>query len=149
MPPMPWTLQPLIDERMTVTAYCHNSRCHHNQPLNLEALLDRLGPDMPAMADDLIPKLKCGRCHDKKIGLIYTPGPDDRSGRVGLPAHRGNAAAFRAGPFQFIGWNATRRRASTSLRREIHSRGRANLTGPSPQFHMHLLAQDLSLSSQN
>ena len=79
MPPMAWTLQTLIDERMTVTAYCHNSRCHHNQPLRLEALLDRLGPDMPAMADDLIPKLKCGRCHGKKIGLIYSPAQTDRS----------------------------------------------------------------------
>ncbi len=70
---MKWTLQTLIDERMTVRAYCHNFRCHHSQNLDLEALRDRLGPDAPAMADDLIPKLKCGKCGERKIGLIYTP----------------------------------------------------------------------------
>ncbi len=42
---------------MAVTARCH----------------DRFGPDTPAMADDLIPKLKCARCGGKKVGLIYTP----------------------------------------------------------------------------
>jgi hypothetical protein len=35
-------------------------------------LRDRFGPDAPAMADDLIPKLKCAVCGSKKFGLIYT-----------------------------------------------------------------------------
>jgi hypothetical protein len=70
---MRWTLQTLIDERMTVRAYCHNSHCHHNQSLDLEAWRDRLGPDAPAMADELTPRLKCGKCGERKIGLIYTP----------------------------------------------------------------------------
>jgi hypothetical protein len=36
-------------------------------------LRDRFGPDAPAMADDLIPKLKCAKCGGKRVGLIYTP----------------------------------------------------------------------------
>ena len=31
------------------------------------------GPDAPAMADDLTPKLKCSKCGGKAIGLTYTP----------------------------------------------------------------------------
>ena len=43
---------------MTVTAHCHNSACHHRQPLDLVNLRDRFGPDAPAMADDSLRKAK-------------------------------------------------------------------------------------------
>lgn len=66
-----WTVQSLIDGRMKLRAHCHNSRCHHSQDLDLEALKAKLGPDAPAMADDLIPKLKCAKCGGKAVGLIY------------------------------------------------------------------------------
>ena len=52
-----WTFQSLIDDKMTVTAHCHNSACHHSQALDLAELRDRFGPDAPAMADDLTPKI--------------------------------------------------------------------------------------------
>ena len=68
-----WTIQGLIDEKMKLHAYCHASLCFHNQPIDLESLKAKLGPDAPAMADDLIPKLKCAKCGSKKVGLIYTP----------------------------------------------------------------------------
>lgn len=68
-----WTFQTLIDEKMTVTAHCHPSPCNHHRVLDLGKLRDRFGPDAPAMADDLIPKLKCDKCGSKKVGLIYTP----------------------------------------------------------------------------
>ena len=44
-----WTFQSLIDGKMTVTAYCHNSACYHSQKLDLAKLRDRFGPDAPAM----------------------------------------------------------------------------------------------------
>ena len=68
-----WTIQTLIDSHMAVTAHCHNWRCHRHQQLDLALLRDRLGPDAPAMADDLTPKLKCSKCGGKAIGLTYTP----------------------------------------------------------------------------
>jgi hypothetical protein len=68
-----WTVQSLIDGKMTVTAYCHAVQCGHHQVLNLEKLRDRLGPDAPAMAVDLEPKLVCSKCRGKKLGLIYAP----------------------------------------------------------------------------
>lgn len=68
-----WTFQSLIDEKMTVRAHCHRARCNHSQVLDLVKLRDRFGPDAPAMADDLIPKLKCAKCGSKKVGLIFTP----------------------------------------------------------------------------
>ena len=68
-----WTFQSLIDAKMTVMAQCHRAPCNHNQVLDLVKLRDRFGPDAPAMADDLIPKLRCAKCGGKKVGLIYTP----------------------------------------------------------------------------
>ncbi|TIX28293.1 hypothetical protein [Mesorhizobium sp.] len=73
-----WTYQSLIDGKMTVTAYCH--ACNHHKVLNLEALRDRFGPEAPAMADDIIPKLKCEKCGSKKVGLIYAPDSNKVSG---------------------------------------------------------------------
>jgi hypothetical protein len=70
---MGWTIQKLIDDRVTVTAYCHNSRCNHRAVLDLQKLRNKLGPDAEAMADDLMPKLKCAKCGGKKLGLIYAP----------------------------------------------------------------------------
>lgn len=69
-----WTVQSLIDKRMTVTAYCHQSACNHHQGLDLYKLRDKLGPDATAMSDDLLPKLRCSKCNGKEIGLIYSPG---------------------------------------------------------------------------
>ena len=41
--------------------YCHNSRCHHHQSLDLSKLRDKLGTDA-LRCYDLIPKLKCAEC---------------------------------------------------------------------------------------
>lgn len=79
-----WTIQSLIDKKMTVTAHCQRPLCNHHQVLDLQLLKDRLGPDAPAMADDLKPKLKCGKCGEaRKIGLIYSP--QVTAGAVGNP----------------------------------------------------------------
>ncbi|MER8434268.1 hypothetical protein [Mesorhizobium caraganae] len=50
-----WTLQSLIDDKMKVTAYCHNPACHYNQELDLAKLRDRFGSDAPAMEWDIDP----------------------------------------------------------------------------------------------
>lgn len=86
---MPWTVQKLIDDEMTVTAYCHRSSCNHYARIDLDVLKARLGPDAEAMADDLIPKLRCKACGGKKLGLIYTPPSD--------PAHYRNRYAKAKG----------------------------------------------------
>ncbi|MBN9067267.1 MAG: hypothetical protein J0H60_12645 [Rhizobiales bacterium] len=70
-----WTFQRLIDERMMVTAYCHNSACNHSQRLDLEKLRDRFGPDAPAMHDDIVPKLRCAKCGSKKVDIRLSPDP--------------------------------------------------------------------------
>ncbi|WP_292130969.1 hypothetical protein [Mesorhizobium sp.] len=68
-----WTWQKLIDERMTLTAFCHNHLCNHSQKLDLAKLRDRFGPDAQAMEWDVRPKLRCARCGGDKVGLSYTP----------------------------------------------------------------------------
>lgn len=68
-----WTFQSLIDDKMSVTAYCHTPACHHKQELDLKSLRDRFGPDAPAMEWDIRPKLRCKKCDRNNVGLIYTP----------------------------------------------------------------------------
>ena len=70
---MGWTVQSLIDADMTVAAHCHRSACHHSQLLDLVKLRERFGPDMPAMHDDLVPKLRCAQCGGKEVGLTLSP----------------------------------------------------------------------------
>ena len=77
---MTWTIKNLIDGNMAVTGHCLNSRCNHREELDLAMLQERLGPDAPAMVDDLKARLKCSRCGGKAIGLIYSPkGNEKRS----------------------------------------------------------------------
>lgn len=70
---MAWTLQKLIDSDMVVTAFCDARDCWHKSTLDLKALRDRLGGDMPAMADDLGPRLRCNKCGRKDVSLTYVP----------------------------------------------------------------------------
>lgn len=78
--PMAWTIQTLIDDGMRLNAYCQRPGCGYNAWLDLEALKTRLGPDHPAMVDDLAPRLKCSRCGAKGIGLSYSPEAAARAG---------------------------------------------------------------------
>ena len=71
-----WTYQTLIDRRMRVTASC--GACHRHKVLDLMALRDRFGPDAPAMAGDIIPRLKCDRCGARRSTLIYAPPDTNR-----------------------------------------------------------------------
>ena len=80
-----WTVQELIDDPQELHAYCHNPRCHHKSQLDLLALRDKLGPDAPAMADDLIPKMRCAKCGGKEIGLTYSPVINNSKGMYRHP----------------------------------------------------------------
>jgi hypothetical protein len=74
-----WTIQQLIDDRMTLLAYCHSPTCHHNQRLDLIKIRDKLGPDAPAMSDDLVPRMRCTKCGGRKVGLTYSPPTEPRA----------------------------------------------------------------------
>ena len=65
-----WTIQDLIDQRMTLTACCRNN---HHQVLDLRSLRERLGQGAPAMSTDLMPRLFCRRCGAKATGITYSP----------------------------------------------------------------------------
>lgn len=83
-----WTIQELIDDGMSVHAYCHAKSCHHHAEVPLGVLRDRRGPEHPAMADDLERHLKCSKCGGKRLGLIYTPNDDGRSDMALKNAYR-------------------------------------------------------------
>ena len=68
---MGWTFGSLIEGGMQVTVHCLH--CHHTQTLDLEELRDRYGPNAPAMATDLAPKMRCTACKKRAVGFSYTP----------------------------------------------------------------------------
>jgi hypothetical protein len=75
---MTWILQTLIDHDMTVAAHCRRSACNHSQLLDLAKLRDRFGPDVPAMHDDLVPRLRCAKCGGKEVGLTLSPRSNEK-----------------------------------------------------------------------
>lgn len=82
---MAWTVQKLIDERMTLYAWCN--ACHHNRTLDLMMLRERLGPGAPAMASDLTPRLRCDGCGGRDVSLTYAPDTTPR-GDIGVAYRR-------------------------------------------------------------
>lgn len=68
-----WTLSRLLQARMNVRAYCEARGCGHNRQVDLAALMDRIGPDAPAMAPDIAPRFKCAICGSRNVKLIYSP----------------------------------------------------------------------------
>jgi len=74
------TIQDVIDEGETITAYCHAYLCNNKSVLDMLALRDRFGPDHGAMHDDLVPKLRCTKCGGRKVGVICTPGSKEYGG---------------------------------------------------------------------
>lgn len=72
---MAWTVQKLIDDRMTLHASCN--ACHHNRQLDLSVLRERLGPDAPAMAGDLIPRLRWLR-RPRRVADIFAEHDAER-----------------------------------------------------------------------
>lgn len=68
-----WAVQKLIDDRMEIAVYCQCSACGQHSTLDLELLKEKLGPDAPAMRDDLVPRLRCTKCRGKQVGIIYSP----------------------------------------------------------------------------
>lgn len=67
-----WTYGKLRREGVTLTAYCHNPKCHHRQTLDIAQLEARYGEDAPADYDDIAPKLTCRRCGGREVGLAYS-----------------------------------------------------------------------------
>lgn len=62
------TLAGMIDGGYSITVFCRH--CDHRAFLDLEALAERLGPDHGALADDLLPKLRCSSCGGKQLGML-------------------------------------------------------------------------------
>lgn len=84
-----WTIQALIDGDMSVTAYCHNSACHHYGKLDLLKMREKLGPDAPAMEGDIRDKIRCSKCGGKRLGLIYSPLATSKASADKLRKKRG------------------------------------------------------------
>lgn len=59
---------------------CIESSCRHMAVLHLLALRDRLGPDHGALRADLVPKFRCAKCGNRRVGIISTPGTKEYGG---------------------------------------------------------------------
>ena len=51
-----------------LTAYCNG--CHHSKRFDIDALIEKLGPDHGALYKDLAHKLRCSKCGAKKVQLL-------------------------------------------------------------------------------
>ena len=72
------TLRQHITGGDTVWAYCNS--CHHNRPLDLEAIAAKLGIDHGALHTDLVPKMRCTKCRSKNVAIRLLSGRVPRTG---------------------------------------------------------------------
>lgn len=61
------TIAGMIEGQYSVTVFCKD--CDHRADLDLEALSTRLGPEHGALADTLLPKLRCSACGGRRLGM--------------------------------------------------------------------------------
>lgn len=61
------TIAGMIEGQYTITVFC--KACDHRADLDLDALSARLGPDHGALADTLLPKLRCSSCGGTRLGM--------------------------------------------------------------------------------
>lgn len=65
----------------SIWAVCENPKC--NRPsanLDLQLLVNKLGPDFIALHHTLTPKLKCSACGSKRISLRLIPFSTSKMG---------------------------------------------------------------------
>lgn len=79
------TLAALKADNYTIRAYCETQGCGHGAFLDLDALMDRLGPDFVAIGDPqpLAAKLRCAKCGGRHLSLRLSPGVSDGHGVIG------------------------------------------------------------------
>ncbi|WP_247997038.1 hypothetical protein [Brucella tritici] len=53
-----------------LTAYCNG--CHHSKQLDIDLMIEKLGPDHGALYKDLAHKLRCSKCDAKKVQLLVS-----------------------------------------------------------------------------
>ncbi|WP_137156140.1 hypothetical protein [Rhizobium sp. FKL33] len=74
------TLGALRDAGLHLHAYCNNDGCHWSAPLDLSAMIEKLGEAQSALPPDLAPRLVCSRCGGKDVAVVLSAAealPDD------------------------------------------------------------------------
>lgn len=66
------TLGALRDAGLHLHAYCNTPDCHWSAPLDLSAMIDRLGAAQSALPPDLAPRLVCSRCGGKDVAVVLS-----------------------------------------------------------------------------
>jgi hypothetical protein len=66
------TLGALKDAGLHLHAYCNNPGCHWSAPLDLAAMIEKLGDDQSALPPDLAPRLVCSRCGGKNVAVVLS-----------------------------------------------------------------------------
>lgn len=61
-----------------IYAWCGNNLCQHGEELDIDRLIDRLGPDFEVSAATMNRRLRCSKCGGRNC-RINLPG-DQRSG---------------------------------------------------------------------
>lgn len=70
------TIADMIDEGYAISIHCNGTDCHHSATIDLEALAGKIGRDHRALAKDLLPYFRCGRCGSKDMAFnLHPPAP--------------------------------------------------------------------------
>ncbi|HEX2753691.1 MAG TPA: hypothetical protein VHP34_11425 [Alphaproteobacteria bacterium] len=70
----PNTLGYHLNKRGSIFAVCHNPECKKSDTqLDLQLLVDKLGPDFFALHQTLTPKLYCSACGSKQVSIRIIP----------------------------------------------------------------------------
>lgn len=70
----PNTLGYHLTNGSSIWAVCHNSECEKSDTkLDLQLLVDKLGPDFFALHRTLTPRLYCSACGSKQISIRIIP----------------------------------------------------------------------------
>jgi hypothetical protein len=66
------TLAKIRDAGLHLYGYCFNPDCRWEAVVELDRLIETLGPDQSALQPNLVPKLHCPKCKSKEIAIELT-----------------------------------------------------------------------------
>lgn len=70
------TLGALREAGLHLHAYCNNPGCHWSAPLDLSAMIEKLGVEQSALPPALAPRLVCSRCGGKNVAVVLSAAQD-------------------------------------------------------------------------
>ncbi|MDR6953763.1 hypothetical protein J2X65_003126 [Ancylobacter sp. 3268] len=76
------TIGAQLDGGFSLWAQCYNPKCRRMVELDLSMLAERLGRNHSTLRKDLCPRMMCGACGGKDIGIWSSGGGKTKNGEA-------------------------------------------------------------------